>query len=251
MALLRAELLKWKRSWVLWGLLLAAAAGPAFNALMFWGAQRVREASGQGWPALPWDGFFAQAALFSHLLVYPFAFGLVTTYAVVREFQEGTAANLFILPAGRLSLLAAKLAVTGLILAVAVVAAVPLTVAAGWPLIGHLPTGAELLQGLKVHLVTGVAQFLLVPATFWLAVLSRHYVVPLAAAAGAVLVNVFTTFAGEDSFWIPTALPAWTAQATHVPEIAAHVPPWWLELPPIAVFFLGLSALSVMRRDIL
>src|SRR5690606_4010467 len=51
MALLRAELLKWKRSWVLWGLLLAAAAGPTFNALMFWGAQRVREASGQGWPA--------------------------------------------------------------------------------------------------------------------------------------------------------------------------------------------------------
>ena len=46
MVILRAELLKWKRSWVVWAALLAAAAAPALNGLIFWSTKRLRAAAG-------------------------------------------------------------------------------------------------------------------------------------------------------------------------------------------------------------
>ena len=249
MAILRAELLKWKRSWVLWAALLAAGVAPAFNALLVWGARRVAGTAGEG-VSIPWEGFFAQVGLFANLLVYPLLFGFVVTYAVVREYQEGAATNLFALPASRTGILLAKLGAAALILAVAVVAAVPLAVIAGLPVLGYLPSWDAVAAGLGLHLVSGLAQFLLVPVVLWLAVLGRNYVLPLAAAGFFVVANIFTAFAGDEALWIPTAIPAWTAQARYLPEIAAHLPAWWVQLPPLFLGFLALAALTVTRRDV-
>ena len=249
MAILRAELLKWKRSWVLWATLLAAGVAPAFNGLLFWGAKRVARMAGEGVP-IPWEGFFAQVAFFANLLVYPLLFGFVVTYAVAREYQEAAATNLFALPASRTGILLAKLGAAALILTVAVVAAVPLAVVAGLPVLGHLPSWGDVAAGLKAHLVSGLAQFLLVPVVLWLAVLGRNYVLPLAAAGFFVVANIFTAFAGDEALRIPTAIPAWTAQARYLPEIASHLPAWWIQLPPLFLVFLALAALTVSLRDV-
>ncbi len=250
MVILRAELLKWKRSWVVWAALLAAAAAPALNGLIFWSTKRLRAAAGQVID-IPWDGFFAQAASFAHLLVYPLLFGFVVTYAVAREFQEGAATNLFALPASRTALLLAKLGAAAVILAVPVVAAVPMAVVAGTPVIGRPPSWAELAGGLQVHLIAGLAQFLLTPLILWLATLTRGYVVPVAAAGSCVVANVVFSMAPGDRFlWWPTALPAWTAQATWLPDLFVHLPAWWVELPPLFVVFLALAAVTVARRDV-
>ncbi|HEY8394291.1 MAG TPA: ABC transporter permease [Thermaerobacter sp.] len=246
MAVLRAELLKWRRSRVLLAVLLATAVSPGFNALLLWGAQRSSGARLQ----VPWFEFLAQVAMFAHLLVYPLAFAFVGTYVVVREFQEGTASNLYALPVSRPGILLTKVGSAAVVLLVAVVGAVPLAVIAGLPVIGRLPTLDETLRALVLHLETGLAQFLLLPVILWLATWARNYIVPLAAAGFLVVTNIATSFAGDDWLWIPTGIPAWTAQASHVQELAPHVPDWWLVLTPIFVVFLALTVAWTARADV-
>ena len=245
MALLRAELLKWKRSRVWTAILLATAVSPALNAALVWGAGRAN-------PQLevPWPDFLGQVGWFAHLMVYPLVYAFVGTYVVAREFQEGTASNLYALPVSRAAITLAKVVSAALVLLVPVIAAVPLAVVAGLLAMDEPPTLDVVLRALALHLETGLAQFLLLPVILWLAAWVRSYILPLAAAGFFVVINMATIFAGEDWFWIPTAVPAWTAQASHAAQIAPHVPDWWLVLPPIFLVFLALTVAWTTRRDI-
>lgn len=245
MAILRAELLKWKRSRVLPAILLAAAVSPAFNAALMWGASRVNTLV-----VIEWHKFLGQVAFFAHLIVYPLAYAFVGTYVVAREFQEGTASNLYALPVSRAGVTLAKVASAALVLLVAVVAAVPLALAAGLLVVDQPLTWRVVLETFVLYAETGLAQFLLLPVIMWLAAWTRHYIVPLAAAGFFVITNFATVLAGEDWFWIPTAVPALTAQASHLQQIAPYVPEWWLVLPPIFLVFLALTVVWTTRSDI-
>lgn len=247
MAILRAELLKWKRSRVLPAVLLATAVSPAVYAALFWGVERIHP--DKHFP-LSWFHFQAQVAWFAHMLVYPLTFAFVGTYVIAREFQEGTASNLYALPVSRAAITLAKVGSTALILLVAIAAAVPLAVLIGLPVLEEPPTLNGILWALGLHLETGLAQFLLLPVTLWLAAWTRDYIAPLAAGGFFVVSNVASRLGGENWLWIPTAVPAWTALAPLFQDIAPHVPKWWLVLMPIFVVFLALTVVWTARTDV-
>lgn len=183
--LIETELMKLRRSYMV---LIGAAGAAVVPLLAFLMLISTQDRRGT---ADTLEDFFRQTSLFGMLLVGLMLFGLLLSYLVNREFQEGTVKSLLVIPVSRGAFLTAKLAV-GLLWVVAMMllmVALVLLLGAAAGFQGY--TLAVVFANLKIYLAGGAMMFLLATPVVFLGLATRSYVVGIAFTVIATIGNVF------------------------------------------------------------
>lgn len=184
--LIRAELYKLKRSYMLVVSLLGSAMPAVLNLLAF---SNRHMKPGAAKPTLA--RFLDQTDTFTLLLIATMLYGLLATYILNREWEENTIKQLLIIPIGRIRLLLAKMATLFLwIMGLNVwnyIIALALGTAAGFT----VGTPSTWLHYLPVYLAGGAIMFLCTLPVFVVVLLFRAYVPAIAFTISATLGIVF------------------------------------------------------------
>lgn len=241
--LIRLEMLKWKRSRILWVSLLAAALGPLsawLSALMKANSMHV---------AVTWNDLFSLALQVNHLMVLPILFGALAAYVFVQEYQGGAFANLYTLPVSRIAVALSKLATIFVLLMGLNLVSFLLTAFAGLAIVGTV-SGDVFIRFLDLAVSTGLMSFMLVPIPILIGIRTRHYIPPVVAASCFILLN-FVAIAVPDILGprVPTAIPYYVI-LYRVGYFDTPPAITWSLLVPVFLLFLALSFITVVRHDV-
>jgi ABC-type transport system involved in multi-copper enzyme maturation permease subunit len=194
------ELLKLRRTRVTWGTLGAFSLGPLSIGLFMWIVREPGRAAQLGLLGAKANLTGLEATWPSCLSMLTLIVGMggmillafVVAYVFGREYVDGTAKDLLVLPVGRHWIVLAKLVVAGAWWLVLVVAAVVEMFGVAFVLgLPGFTTGLAVGTIRDVALVAGAA-FLLAPPVAWITVLGRGYLPPLGfAIVTLVLGDVF------------------------------------------------------------
>lgn len=211
--ILATEFLKLRRSKITWLSLLAYSIGPAVGGLFMWILSEPDRAKQLGllgtkaqfagttadWPTL--FGLLIQITGIGGMILL----AVIAAYVFGREYAEGTAKNLLVLPLPRWAFVVAKLVVVLVWFAVLAVCIFVEALAVG-SLVGlsGLTTAVVLKSAAEVGLVALVA-FLLVPLVAWIASLGKGYLPPLGFAILLLFVGMIFGATGWGK-WVPWSI---------------------------------------------
>lgn len=199
-ALLATEFLKLRRGKVTWLSVAAYSIGPLVGALFMWIASEPERAARLGLLGTKadlaglsagWDSYFTLLTQVTGL-GGTILLAVITAYVFGREYAEGTAKNLLVLPIARHWFVLAKLAVVLVWFAVLTALALAETVVLGLAL--GLPgfSADTLASGAGDVTLAALVAFLLAPPVAWIATLGKGYLPPLSfAILMLALGNVF------------------------------------------------------------
>lgn len=232
---LRAELLKLKRSKAMWGTVAIVVSFAAMTLTIF---DMYLEPGGNAWEMSL--GMNAQLIAGWYGVL---TFSLAAASLFGSEFADGTAAAMFTTPVRREYFVAGKLAV----LAVWVVALALISVAgeyvAGLLLGGQGFPGAAIWQALKDTLLVTFMLYLTLPLVGFISILGRGYLAPMLFASVTSAMSFAGMFIGWQR-WLPWAMPI-TVRGGIVPvemlKDSSMLPASWAIL--FATFAIGLAAL--------
>lgn len=249
---LATELLKLRRCKVTWFSVGALSLGPLAIALFMWIVRSPGRAAQLGLLGTKADLSGVEATWPSYLSMLTLVVGMggllllafIVAYLFAREYVEGTAKNLLVLPIGRHWFVLAKLLVAALWWSLLVAGAIAETLVVG--AVMALPgLSAGIVRG-GVHDVVLVAAvvYLLSPLVAWIATLGRGYLAPLGfALAMLVLAQVF----GKTGWapWFP-----WSIVASFVGSVGQPVATVTASsfVVVILAFFVGIGATVAQLR---
>jgi ABC-type transport system involved in multi-copper enzyme maturation permease subunit len=249
---LATEFLKLRRSRVTWLSLAALSLGPLAIALFMWivrEPERARQLGLLGTKAdlsgisATWPSYFSMLALIvgmGGLLVLAF----IVAFVFAREYVEGTAKNLLVLPVGRHWFVLAKLAVAAVWWAVLVAAVIVETFLIGAAMALPGFSAAAAVDAVRDVVVVAAVVYMLAPVVAWIATLARGYLAPLGfALAMLVLAQVF----GKTGWgpWFP-----WSIVASFVGSVGGRVAPVTVGslVVVLLTFFAGIAATIAQLR---
>ncbi|SEO50825.1 ABC transporter permease [Paenibacillus sp. OV219] len=178
--LIACEWLKWRRSRMLWLVLLGALLPAALNFFV-----EVHN-SGTG-AEFGWKGFFDDNLMMMMMLMCPALFSLLIGYLFAREFQERTVNNMLTGPYSRNLVLAAKFIIAVPVLASVLLLSFLLTFASAFVFTSHLPSAEIFWHTLGKYGLLLALEYALVPIAAAVALLWRSYIPAMGLGVFAVI----------------------------------------------------------------
>ena len=210
---LAAEAIKLRRTKITWLSWLAFSVMPLVDGLFMWIVKQPRRAAELGLLGrkAQFAGVTADWASYLGLLLQTTGIGgmilvsVIASYVFGREYSEGTAKNLIVLPVGRHWFVAAKLVIVLLWFAALTASLIAEGFVVGW-LLG-LPGGSPELAVASVGniFLASLVAWVPVPVVAWIATLGRGYLAPLGFA---VFVLVLGNVLGATGWgkWFPWSI---------------------------------------------
>lgn len=188
--LIFTEVLKLKRSYMLFITLAGASVAPFINFLIFITIQRTDIAELTEVATIDFATYANQTNLFVILMIGILLYGLLTTYTFSREYQEDTLKNLLTIPVNRTMLILSKcLLILGWIQLLTIYA-LGLSLIFSW--LGNFGgiSIEAIWQVSKTYILTGLLMFLLVMPVALLTIIFRSFVASIALTIGIVIISI-------------------------------------------------------------
>lgn len=167
---LNIEMLKLKRSTMIWVSLFGVAVAPILNYLIFLSlkANRSLDISAQR--------YFEQCYIFFAVLIAPMMFGLIATYIFNREYQDGTYGNMLTIPTGRTELIISKMIILFVWIILLVLFNFGISIFLNYMGL-FIKFSKELIsEYLIIYLLTGGLCFALMPVTIFITLIFKSYI---------------------------------------------------------------------------
>jgi len=238
---LRAELIKLRRTPLVWVALVGISLPPLLNALLV--ADRLSKGDNLGW-----ETALGQSVLLSNLFLAIGLYGMVAVYLFASEHTDRAWEHLMVLPVGRGYVLVAKLLILLILTAVtaAVGFGVSLLLGLLQPRLPQLPA-AEAWRYARTALTTALLTSSLMPVVIWITMAVRNYIVPIGTLIGLTVVNVFLViFNADEVIYYPWSLPSLLAVYY---KGTTPTPVSWVLAAAVTVIGLVLMRVHVYRAD--
>lgn len=177
---LYGELLKWKRSKMLWLIPIGALLPVLLD--YFVALHKLERV-----PFITWSELFASDLQMMTMLMCPALFALFTGYTFAREYQERTINNFLTVPRSRIQLLLGKYAIMLLLMAVTLLLSYALTLVSGFALKHDALTLTVLRDAAVKSALMLVLQFALISITATVSILGKSYVPAMGLGVFAVI----------------------------------------------------------------
>lgn len=197
---LYTELLKLKRSKILW-LIAIGALLPAFLSFML-GYSRFRDGMPMGW-----DSVLLNNATLMNLLMAPALFALVSGFVVAREYQDNTINTLLTYPVPRGNILLGKLAILLAVVASTLLLSFAAILVSGQFVQTEPLTGGVLARHLRITGWTIAAQFALVPIAMGVSLIGRSLLPAIVTGIAAVVASGIVINSERYSLYFPWTIP--------------------------------------------
>ncbi|WP_308638030.1 ABC transporter permease [Paenibacillus silvisoli] len=194
--LIACEWLKWRRSRMLWMILLGALLPIALVFLI-----QLNSSEPFDWKALFTNNLFIMT-----MLMCPALFALLTGYLFAREFQERTVNNLLTGPYSRNKVMTAKFLIALPVLFSVVLLAFLLTFGIGFFFTSKLPTSDVLFGIMGKYGLLFILEYALVPLSAAVALLWRSYIPAMGLGVFAV-VSIITIMQSKFIMYYPWSAP--------------------------------------------
>lgn len=164
------EILKLKRSSMIWVSMLGIAVAPILNYIIFLSLKRNKPS------AISMERYFEQCYVFFTVLIAAMIFGLIATYIFNREYQEGTLGNMLTIPTGRAEYIINKLIILFLWIILLVLFNFGLSIFLNYMGLFIEFDKEIIVNYLKIYLLTGLLHFMLMPVTVFITLVFRSYI---------------------------------------------------------------------------
>jgi bacitracin transport system permease protein len=239
---MQLEWMKWRRSPVLIFIAVAVLAAPLLSMM-----STYLKLNNNG-PSVHWIDFVSLALQINHLFIFPLAFGALTAFTFVQEYQHRTVINLFTMPNSRATLMMAKTgAVLITILGIICFSHVA-TILAG-SLFFPQQTLSVFFHYLPVTFKAGIIQCLLLPIFICVAVISRHFVPPLIAAGVMIMLDFLSIAIPNAGVYVFTALPYYVILKS-IGWYDQPIPFIWEILIPVFIVLMAVVVYVVKKQEI-
>lgn len=183
---LYAELLKLKRSKIIW-LVIIGALLPALIATF------------GDFLNMQWRDLLINNMLFLNVMVGPLILSLLAGFIVVREYSDNTVNQLFVYPHRRITILMGKTLVI-LLLTVAIFALNYGAILLSGSLLSNQPLPDDMLgRYTEAYLWLIVLQALLIPITMTAGIVGKSFIPPIVLGIVAILINMIAISGVEDN----------------------------------------------------
>lgn len=199
--LIACEWIKWKRSKVLWLMLIGSLLPVLLNLAIM-----LNSYSNDQTTVLHWSTYFGDNLMLMTMLMCPTLFSLLIGYMFAREFLERTVNNLLTGPKARYQVLAAKFVITIPVMSAVLLSSILLTWASGY-VIPHDPITLHILgQTLGKYGLLLALQFALAPISAVVAILGRSYIPAMGLGVFAVI-SELTIMQSKYIMYFPWSVP--------------------------------------------
>ncbi|MFC5649364.1 ABC transporter permease [Paenibacillus solisilvae] len=180
--LVACEWIKWRRSRMLWLLVIGALLPAALNFAVMLNRYNYDRTT-----VLHWSSYFGDNLMLMTMLMCPTLFSLLIGYMFAREFQERTVNNLLTGPESRYQVLAAKFIVVIPVMTAVLLLSMLLTWASGYIIPHDSMTLSILGETLGKYGLLLALQFALAPISAAVAILGRSYIPAMGLGVFAVI----------------------------------------------------------------
>lgn len=177
--LIACEWLKWRRSRMLWLILLGALLPAVLNFFV--------EVHNSSDAAFQWKGYFGDNLMMMMMLMCPALYALLIGYLFAREFQERTVNNMLTGPYSRNLVLAAKFVIAIPVLGSVLLLAFLLTFGSAFVFTSDLPSASVFWHALGKYGLLLLIEYALVPIAAAVALLWRSYIPAMGLGVFAVI----------------------------------------------------------------
>jgi len=185
--ILHVEILKLKRSPMLWVSMLGVAIAPFLNYLIFL-SLRSNNSS-----AITAERYFEQGYIFLTALIGTIVFGLIATYIFDREYRDNTLENMLTMPIRRVEVIINKMIILLGWIIFLILFTFGLTI-----LLNYMGVFIEfdliaLIKYLKIYIITGILYFTLMPVIILIAMVFKSYIHPIGFSIFVTITSLVIT----------------------------------------------------------
>lgn len=233
---LQIEILKLKRSPMVWVSMLGVAVAPILNYLIFLSLKANNSSD------ISIERYFEQCYVFFAVLIAPMMFGLIATYIFNREYQEGTLGNMLTIPTGRTELIISKMIILFGWIFFLILFNFGLSIFLNYMGVFIEFNKEIIINYLIGYLATGVLYFLLMPVTIFITLIFKSYIPSMGFSIFVTITSLVITNTkfGELFPWSLTYLLATSFENFHYPvtySIASIVVTFIISFAACLVYF--------------
>ncbi len=168
--ILHIELIKLRRSTMVWVSVFGVGIAPLLNYLMFLSLKREMPSQ------VTIERYFEQGYIFLSALIATLIFGLITTYIFSREYQEHTLENMLTIPVTRTEVIINKMVLLFIWIIFLMLFTFGFTI-----LLNYIGIFIDLrlmilIKFFRIYLLTGILHFALIPMAAFIALVSKSYI---------------------------------------------------------------------------
>lgn len=233
---LHIEMIKLKRSPMVWVSVLGVAIAPILNYLIFLSLKANNSS------AISIERYFDQCYVFFAVLIATMMFGLIATYIFNREYQEGTYGNMLTIPTGRTEVIISKMIILFGWIFFLILFNFGLSIFLNYMGLFIKFSKEIIINYLKVYLLTGVLHFALMPVTIFITLIFKNYIPSIGFSVFVTISSLILTDTkfGELFPWSLTYLLATSQEEFYYPisySIASIVLTFIISLTACIVYF--------------
>lgn len=139
---------------------------------------------------IKWSSYVQTTEMAMHLLLSIVLFSVITAYIFTREYSDKTAGILYAYPISRFSIFIGKLIVVYLIILFVYAVHFLLTIGGASIVRQELPSPDFFVAHLKVHVISALLQFMLIPLIIFIANLSKAVLIPIVYSSLGAVSNI-------------------------------------------------------------
>lgn len=185
--ILHIEILKLKRSTMLWVSMLGVSVAPFLNYLIFLSLKSNNPS------VISVERYFEQGYIFLTALIGTMIFGLIAIYIFDREYKDNTLGNLLTIPVGRTEVIINKMIILFVWIIFLVIFTFVLTI-----LLNYMGVFIEfnliiLIKYLTIYILTGILYFALMPVVIFIAMVFKSYIHPIGFSIFVTITSLVIT----------------------------------------------------------
>ena len=240
--ILRYELMKWKRLYLVPAIVIAILIPPLLTGFSM--SMKIKNTGA----AIHWEDVLGLCLQVDHLFIFPLLFSSLTAFVFVHEFQTRSIIPLFTLPIKRTKIVTLKMFLLFFVILILSILSHLLILCVGYFFIKE-PISKAFIDTLPLSIETGLMQISYVPIYMCICLWARQYVLPI-VTGGIFIMTAFVALAIPKigPFLFP-ALPYFTI-LQGIGWSTTDIPLVWSQLIPISIFFFILSLWIANKRDI-
>lgn len=168
--ILNIEILKLKRSSMMWVSIFGTLVAPILNYIMF---LSIKSENATDYEI---GNYFKQGHIFFAILIAPLIFGLISTYIFHREFEEKSLKNMLTVSIGRVEFIVNKMAILLCWIIFLVIFNFGTAVLLNYMGLLFKVNREVILKYLRIYVLTGLFHFMLMPSIIFVTLIFKNYI---------------------------------------------------------------------------